>query len=154
MAEQFIEVHQVGANKLSDLGKALRAAGAKDLRKELLAAMQRTAKPLKAAGRRAAAERLPHSGGLADRVASGKFTARTSTSAKSAGVRIVAKAGMDLPAMDRGRLRHPVYGTGAWVSQNIQPGWFSGALEEQAPAVRVELLAAIDEVAQKLEARL
>lgn len=148
-----IDISVSGADRLASLGAALRAAGDKDLRRELLKAMQRSAKPLKAAAREAAATRLPRRGGLAERVAGSRFSAKTRTAGKNAGVRIVGASDLDLRSMDRGRLRHPVYGHRRWVNQQIPAGWFSDALEERAPAVRVELVKAIDEVAKTLRSK-
>src|SRR6266487_1865942 len=141
-----------GADKLTRLGRALKAAGDKDLQRELRRAMQRGGRPLKDAARRGALERLPKRGGLAERVASSKFGVRTSTAGKGASVRVIGRSGYDLQGMDEGEIRHPVYGNRKrWVSEKIRPGWFSDAEEAAAPKVRDELVAAIDLVAAKLE---
>src|SRR6266568_3381580 len=132
-----------GADKLTRLGRALKAAGDKDLQRELRRAM-----------RRGALERLPKRGGLAERVASSKFGVRTSTAGKGASVRVIGRSGYDLQGMDEGEIRHPVYGhrKQKWQTTTVKPGWFSDAEEAAAPKVRDELVKAIDIVAAKLEA--
>jgi hypothetical protein len=148
-----VTVTSHGAEKLTRLGVAIKAAGDKDLQRELRRAMQRGGKPLKEAARRGALERLPKRGGLAERVSTSKFGVRTTTSGKGAAVRIVGQSGYDLQGMDDGLIRHPVYGNRKnWVSETIAPGWFFDAEEAAAPKVRDELIQAIDVVAAKLEA--
>jgi hypothetical protein len=144
-----------GAEKLTRLGAAIKAAGDKDLQRELRRAMQRGGKPLKEAARRGALERLPKRGGLAERVSTSKFGVRTTTSGKGAAVRVIGQSGYDLQDMDeKGEIRHPVYGRrkGKWATTSVKPGWFSDAEEAAAPKVRDELVQAIDIVAAKLEA--
>lgn len=148
-----VTVTTTGAGKLLRLSAAIKAAGDKDLERALRRAMQRGGKPLKAAARQGALERLPKRGGLAERVAGSKFGVRTSSAGKRAGVRVIGRSGYDLQGMDEGLIRHPVRGNRKrWVSQEIAPGWFSDAEEAKAPAVRDELVQAIDELAAKLEA--
>jgi hypothetical protein len=148
-----ITVTTHGAEKLTRLGAAIKAAGDKDLQRELRRAMQRGGKPLKDAARKGALERLPKRGGLAERVATSKFGVRTTTSGKGAAVRVIGQSGYDLQGMDDGEIRHPVRGNRkVWVSQAVKPGWFSDAEEAAAPKVRDELVKAIDVVAAKLEA--
>src|SRR5882757_3447026 len=126
-----------GADRLARLGAALKDAGDKDMRRELFKAMQRAAKPMKAAARTAAREHLPRRGGLGERVAGSKFSAKTSASGKNPGLRIIGAGDLDLPALDRGRVRHPVFGNRHnWVNQQIPVGWFTNAMNEKAPAVR------------------
>lgn len=143
-----------GAEKLGRLGRAIKDAGDKDMRRELLRAAQRCGKPMKTAAREGALKRLPKRGGLAERVATSKFGVRTRTVGKGAGVRIVGQSGYDLQGIDEGEIRHPVYGT--WrkgvKGQPVKPGWFSDAEEAAAPKFRDEFERAMDAVAAKLEA--
>jgi len=149
-----VTVTSHGAEKLFRLGAALKAAGNKDLERELRRAMQRSGKPLVAAARWGARRRLPVRGGLAARVAASKFGVRTRTVGKrGSAVRIVGTSGYDLQGMDDGLVRHPVFGNRKkWVNEPVRPGWFSDALEGKAPEVRSEIEKAINIVAAKLEA--
>jgi len=148
-----VAVRTVGEQKLARVGNAIRAAGDKDLDRALRRAMQRSAKPLKAAARYGALRRLPVRGGLAERVADSKFSARVTTSGKRAGVRIVGRSGYDLQGMDDGLVRHPVFGNRRrWVNEPIKPGWFSDAEEGKAPGVRNNIDRELDALAVKLQA--
>ena len=142
-----------GANQLADLAKDLKAAGYKELRRELYRGISRAMKPLAEEARKSARENLPRRGGLNEVVASSRFTARSRMAGRNPGVRLVgAKKGHDLSAIDRGRLRHPVFGNDWWVTQIIEPGWFTDGLSDSvvvAP-VRKEILRAMDDVARRL----
>lgn len=147
-----------GADQLARAGRALRAQGeaGKGQRKELFKAIQRATRPLKDDVKQAALRDLPRRGGLNRAVASSKITTRTRTGGRNVGVRIVAagKTVRDLRSLDRGRLRHPVFGNReVWVNQAIRPGWFTRPLEEGAPAVRRELIAAMHTVVRDLTRR-
>jgi hypothetical protein len=149
-----IDVKVTGADALARLSRDLKDAGEKDLRRELLRGIQRAAKPAREAAKTAARNELPRRGGLNDRVAASKFTARTRTGGKNPGVRITGKGELDLPALDRGRLRHPLFGNRRrWYEQRIDAGWFTKAMEDLAPQIRRELLKAIDDVRAKLRRR-
>lgn len=140
-----------GADRLADVARRLKETGDQDLRKELYRGINRATTPLKNAAKDAARSELPKRGGLNEFVAS----ARLSTSSRGGnnpGVRITArKAGHDVRAIDRGRVRHPVFGNrGVWVNQQIKPGWFTKTLEDGAPVVRRELVDVLDNVARRL----
>ena len=153
-----LDVKVMGAESLSRLARDLKAAGERDLRRELLKGVQRAAKPAKEAAKKAALEELPDVGGLAAEIAGSKFSAKTNTG-RNPSVRITAKGRPnrsgrehDLRSLDRGRLRHPLYGNrGHWYNQAVKPDWFTEAMKKQAPEVRKEIVAAIDAVARKLE---
>lgn len=160
MATTLITV--TGAEGLARLSRALKAAGRNDLRKDLLRGLRKASKPMIPAARSAAAESLPHRGGLAEDIAGAKWVVRTRLQGRGAGVRITgawSSSGRqhDLSKLDTGLLRHPVWGhpvhgPGAiWVGQAIKPRWFSNAMEALAPEIREELLTVIDEVAKRLK---
>ncbi len=142
---------------MASLSKALKAAGgtadSKALRKELLKGIQRASRPLKEAAQSSARANLPQSGGLAETVGQAKFRTKTISGGKRVGVRVVATGKHNIRAMDRGRLRHPVFGNRAvWVEQSIKPGWFSDAIQDGAPRVRAEIVLVMESVADRLEA--
>lgn len=144
-----MELRIKGAEQLGDLARDLRAAGdsGKGLRRELYSGINRATKPLKAEAQKAAASRLPKSGGLAALVARSKFSTRT-RAGRDPGVTITVK-GSGLTT-DRGYVMHPVFKSGAWVRQSVPGGWFSDTMRGAAPTVRKELLEAMDDVAAKI----
>lgn len=150
-----LDIKVVGADRLARLSRALKDAGDKELRRELGTGLRRAARPMRDTFKAGALGFLPHRGGLAEEVAEGmRFTTKVSTG-KSPAVRITASLpGHDLPAIDRGRLRHPVFGNQHnWVTQQIRPNFWTDSGYVAAPAVRAELVKAIDAVARKLEAK-
>ncbi len=149
-----MDVRITGAEQLAHLARELRRQGeaGKGLRKELYKGIQRSTKPLKVDAKASAAANLPQAGGLADLVAASKLSTRTRGGGKNVGVRIVVtgKKVHDVAATDRGRLRHPVFGRGKWVTQQIEPGWFTKPMEAGAGKVRRELLQAMERVARAI----
>ena len=57
-------------------------------------------------------------------------------------------------AINAGTLRHPVYGTGTWVSQRVPAGTYDKAFQDGAPEVRRrverEMGAALNDIARKV----
>lgn len=152
-----------GADKLAKVGKALREAGDKELKKELTRGMRAAAKPMVAEAKRAAKDKLPRHGGLNARVARSRMTVQVRTSGRRLGVRIAAngpkEAGgrsLNIRALNRGEFKHPVWARGprdkwVWAEQSIEPGWFDDTLTRQRPRVQGELIKAIDAVARRVE---
>lgn len=140
-----------GADKLEVLSRRLKAAGDSELRRELYRGLNRATKPLKEAAKRAARQDLPRRGGLNELVASARFSTRTRGGGRTPGVSLTAsKAGTDLRWIDRGKLRHPVFGRSTWVNQTVPAGWFTKTLEAEGPAVRKELVTVLDDIARRL----
>lgn len=144
-----------GADQLRGLARSLKAAGdpGKGLRRELLAEIRKTAKgPLLDELKAAALSKLPSRGGLASYAAKNlKVTVRTRLSGQQAGVTVLAAVkNMDLPKLETGKLRHPVYGRGTWVSQSIPPRIFEAAAEQVAEEVAKQVLAVVDDVTRKV----
>lgn len=157
MPKPVIEV--IGVESLQALARDLKAAGNKELSRELRRGIQRAAKPLKAGAKEAALEELPKSGGLAERVASSKFSTTTRLGTRNPSIRIVGRGNestsgggqLDLNSLDRGRIRHLVYGHRPWQNQVIQPLWFSHKMETIADTtVRADIMKVIETVADKL----
>jgi hypothetical protein len=137
---------------LADVGRRLKESGDKGLRKELLRGINRSLKPVKAKVKEAALRDLPREGGLNEFVASSKIGSRTRMAGRNPAVFLTGrKAGHDLRSTDRGRLRHPVFGNReVWVNQQIKPGWWSETLAGEIPAIRHEVVRALDDVARRL----
>lgn len=114
--------------------------------------LQREAKPAVVAARSNAFKVLPRSGGLAALVAQSNFGVSTRTSGRWAGVFITAKRkGTDLVAVDRGRVRHPVYGNRkVWVTQQVVPNWFTGPMRDHADEMQDAVWRAIDDLIEDI----
>lgn len=148
-----VDLRVEGADDFQRVARELREVGDVELRRELYRGIERAVKPLKEAARDAARQRLPHRGGLAEKVAKSKFSTRR-RSGRDPGIKIVAKDPIDLASIDRGRLRHPVFGNRrVWVNQSVPAGWFTDAMEKGAADVRRELLEVLGDVEKKLARR-
>jgi len=145
-----MNVRVTGAEQLVALARAAKAVDG-TLRKELLSGLRNAAKKSIPEFQDSARETLPSSGGLADQVASSKFAARTRTTGSSGGVRVVATwGGHDIAATNAGMLRHPVFGSGTWVLQQIEPGWWDRAGERAAPGTQRELFEVMEETNRRI----
>lgn len=141
-----------GAEQFGVLARVLRQTGAKDLRRELNAGITQATKPLRADARESARSILPSRGGLGARVARTSMPIRRRTAGATAGIRIEARPGAvaDPQRIDRGRVRHPVYGHGPWVLQDVPAGWFTKPMEAGAPVVRRELVDAMNRIIARI----
>jgi hypothetical protein len=142
-----------GAEKFARVARELKAAGDKEMRRELAQGLGRATKPLKAAAKESARTTLPKRGGLAARVASSSFRTRTKTGS-SPSIQITARESKsaDLAGLDAGVNRHPVWGNRArWATQRVTPGWFTRPMVEGGGDVRTSILAAVDAVLAKLK---
>lgn len=142
------------------LSKALKAAGEKELRRELHTAMRRTARPLVPLVRASARANLPQRGGLAAQVAKEPVRVKVATG-RTPGVHVVVgRKGGGARATNRGVVSHPVFGDRSqWVTQEVPQAarWFDDVMEAQAPVVRhnldVALAAMADEVVRRVGGR-
>ena len=163
-AGNFIDVKIHGGEEMARLGRAMRAlskenaGAAKTLRSELRKGVKEAAKPVVKAGKDAARDELPHRGGLNEYVARSRFSITATTSARSARVRL--KVGrkkedgggeVDLRALNRGKIRHPIFGTDSWVAQAIKPEVISGAFSRKAADIQGDLLRVIDDIIQRIK---
>lgn len=147
------DVRMQGVEKIAQLGRDLKAAGAKDLRREMLRAGREMGKPIKAELSASALAQLPKRGGLAALIAKAKVRVATRLSGRNVGVSFIGRwVGHDLASIDGGEVRHPVKGNrSAWVSQQIPPGYWQKVFDGPAADISREgFLKAVDEVAAKL----
>ena len=139
-----------GADDLAKLGAALKKVGDKELKRELLAAIRAAGKPIKAAVQESARANLPSSGGFADLVAASRMSMKTRLGGQKVGVRFEARNRHNIKALDRGRLRHPLFGNKEhWFTQQVEAGWFSTPIQEMSQEIRVEVSDALARVATK-----
>lgn len=141
-----------GADDFLKLSKALKRAGRTDLRKELNNGLKKTARPLIPKAKAEARRRLPQRGGLARQIGRVPIRVQVRTGAQTAGVRIVVPgSAKGARSANKGFIRHPVFGNRqVWVEQQVPPGWFDDPLRDSAPAVRRDLLEAIETMAEQV----
>src|SRR5262245_41038793 len=113
VAGDMVDITVTGADEFGRLARKLREAGAKDLRKELYAGINRAVKPLRTDVKTAAAEFMPARYGptLAGSL---KVTARKRGGGSNPAIFLVGRAGnRRIDAVNRGQLRHPLFGNRA-----------------------------------------
>lgn len=104
-----LDARVTGQEQLSRLSGKLREA-APAMRRAFTRTLRTTAREGVKHVKDAAEQDLPKGGGLNDWVAAANFGIRIRTEGKNASLRIVAqKAGHDIGAIDRGKIRHPVF---------------------------------------------
>jgi len=154
-----LDVKVTGAEEFGVLARRLKQAGQVELRKELYAGINRSVRPLTMKVRTSIGGYVPN------RYAGELATSLRVTTSKSSGrnpavrLKAAAKTGRgrprELSRLNRGVLRHPLYGNRRhWFNQTVRPGFYDEPLEQGAPRVRVELMEAIRAVARKIEAGL
>lgn len=148
-----------GADDFLRLSKALKAAGATEMRKALHKSLRDAAKPLTKETQQALADAVPPR--LKSRAAKTAQTVQVSTG-RDPGVRILkrfGKRGSGLSAsnarlLNQGKgVRHPVFDNReVWATTPVPAaaGWFDDTLEAGAPKVRRELEAAMEDVARQV----
>ena len=149
------DVYVTGADQLISLSRRLRAAGDKELKKELRTALRDATKPMKAAIKKNARDNMPHRGGLNDYLARSRITTQVKQSGQNPGIRISNKQ-HDTRLDTQGRLRHPTFGRrgpGDWKEQKVESGWFTKPAAREARQARVEILLAIKRIERELERR-
>ncbi len=141
-----------GQQQLHEVYKELKRVGDTELRKQLNRAIRESTKPMKDAVKASALDRLPKRGGLAQLIANSKITSPVKKGSQTAGVTIKATNQHDVAAMNKGNLRHKVWGK-AWAkkTQQISAGWFSDPIEARRGDVQKSVEGALQEVARQLK---
>lgn len=142
-----------GADDLYRLRQELKKAGATGLWKETLKQFRVLGKVPIAKAKSNARTRLPQAGGLAADVAKSRFTTKTRTGVRTAGVRIEAKnARYNARTVNWGRVRHPLFGNrNHWYDQAIPRDWFYDAMMDSRPVFRAGVQRVLKQVAQDLD---
>jgi hypothetical protein len=146
-----VEVH--GAEQLAALSRRLKAAGEKGLQRELSRGIAKAMQPVKRALPASARDRLPKRGGFAEQVARSKLRTIRRNSGRAVGLRLQASNPENIRRADKGQVRHPTFGHGPWVTQQVKPGWFTEPTQAAAPAVRAEVEAAQARVVAQIDGR-
>jgi hypothetical protein len=147
------EVEIRGADQLARLARQLKEAGDRGLQRELYGGINRAMKPVREDLKRSAVSgKIPRRGGLAAKVAASRFRTRRRTSAWVSGIRLEATNQYTLGRLNRGQVRHPIPNNrDVWVTQQIEPGWFTEPTQAAAPRVRAEIELVMRLVAKQIE---
>ena len=126
-------------------------AATRGMQKELRKVITEETKPMRRAIKQSAIDTLPSKGGLnkfAAVLPSGKVDFRP----KYAGIKIrAAKQGHDLKSLNKGRLRHPLFGNRRhWYLQDIKPGFFDKPIEGGADDLKRRIKGAIDAMFERI----
>lgn len=153
------ELRIEGADKFGTLAKALRKYGDKDLRKELYTGINRAVKPLTQEVKDSTQNFLPRR--YAIELAKSLRIRTRRRAGQNPAVYLAAKAKTkagkerDLASLNRGRLRHPLYGNRRyWYDQQVSPNWWDDTLLKGAEQVREELVNVIDDIGIRLAKKL
>jgi len=144
--------------QLADFAADCRHAGEKDLPKLMRKGVRAAAKPLGEGMKRNASRKLPKSGGLAALIASSRISTKIKTSRRAASVSVEmkkpkAKGLVDLKSINRGRIRHPLFGDrGEWFNTETSPNLITGGLEPEIDQATREIEKVVGELASKLAA--
>lgn len=147
----MIGVEVRASRDLQIVARRLKEAGDRGLKAEARKGLRAAAKPVVNAAKEAARTELPHRGGLNEWVADSLYGVRTLLGPNPR-VRIVGqKKGHDLADVDKGRIRHPVFGhRDRWVVQSITPHVLTDAMAREAPEAREALLHVLESWVRRL----
>ena len=138
---------------LYELGLRLEAVGDGALQEKIYAKVEAAADEVKHKINDSARENLPKRGGLNEWIAIAPVFTRTKAGLHHdiAVFIIMTKQGHDLRSINRGRLRHPVFGDKEnWVNQEIKPGYFSNPIKKNLGKIRRSVIAAADEALREI----
>lgn len=126
-----------GLEDLRRLGEVYRA-GDKAIRKAIRDALSKVGKPVAEHVRDEGADDLPQRGGFAARIQAARIgvSLTASTRTTSVALRLRTREGYDLGSVERGRLRHLVYGHKPWIDQAVRAHVFGDAFGDQADEAR------------------
>lgn len=159
-----LEIRIDGIDELRRVAAQIRATGDKGLGRQMSAALDKAVQPITKAIAAEAAKVAP-SGYRPALTASLRHRRSQRTAAREASLRLTTTAkgqseNRDLPALEAGVLRHPVYGrsrrtkrgrkANPWATTAIRPGFYERATERVGPEVERQLLAVLDDFADRL----
>lgn len=134
---------------MAALARDLRGAS-KELKKELRKGLVQAAKPAGLAVRQAYGREMPHRGGFAAKVGRSSIGIKSRTTG-TISVSLLLRNAHDLSAIERGILRHPVFGNrDKWVKQTVPRGVGRRAFDSQRPEIQDAILAAIDRIISQI----
>lgn len=140
-----------GAKQLAELTRKFRSIEDKTVRRELSKSLTRATKRSKDAIRASAREKLPKRGGLAASIAASRISVRNKTASRIAVLQLVTSNKHNIRAIDRGIVRHPVYGNRKkWATQKVPALFWTAPMRLNTANARRELAGALDELQRKL----
>lgn len=144
-----------GKEKLTRVADVLTEhADGKSLRNKMRKSFRDEAGVITREQRAGLAAKMPHRGGLAERLAGeGRFSVRTTLSARSTGVTITDSwKGHDMKAVDAGLIRHPVFGR--WLrnqaAQRVPRGTLSRPFIRHRRSIQLAIIRGLDELAAEI----
>lgn len=148
---------QLAARDLASIRRALKQVGDKGLGKQMAKQLRAATKPLAKEVRAEVPKAMPS--GYAPLLSKSlRFRQAIKEGRQTATVvyRVYADGQQerrDLPALNQGRLRHPVYGRRrqAWVNQRVRSGVVDRPVDRLTPEVGREMAAVLDYVADQLK---
>lgn len=154
-----IDLRIEGADKLGALSDAMRRYGTVELERELGQGIERAVKPLVEAVKKSLKTYLPDR--YAEALAASLVENAVRLAGSTPGVRLTASAKnprgkqRDLASLNRGRLRHPLYGNrGYWFDQEVKKGFWNEPLTDESDAVRKEIVKVLDNIAREIADKL
>lgn len=166
-----LDIRLTGADELHRLSRQLRDTADKGLGKEMARGLRRAVEPLKRDVRAEAGRVMPHGGGYAG-VLVPALRFRTDVRAGARVAKVVfkthadgTKQRRDVPKLNAGILKHPVYGRSRklkrgrragtsvpnpWATTTIRAGFWSRPVDSSSRDVTAEMVKVLDAVAAKL----
>lgn len=162
----MLTVRVDGAAELRRVAAGIRATGDKGLGRQMARALAGTSKPIGAAITAEAMRVMPESGGYREVLTrSLRHKAAQRTAGRSAQLKLITFADgtgerRDVEALEKGVLRHPVYGRSRtvrgrrapnpWAVTRIRPGFHERGVENAGPEAEKALRAVLDDFADRL----
>lgn len=153
------ELRVVGADKFGHLAKELRRLGDKELRTELYRGINRAVKPLTESVKKETPSFFPRR--FAFELAKTLRVRPRRRAGRDPSIRLVGQAKTprgkerNLTALNRGRLRHPLYGNRRyWFNQDASPNFWDEPMLEGVEPVREEIVNVLDDLASRVEKKL
>lgn len=152
----MIDVRIAGQAELRKVAASIRATGDRGLGREFAKALERAVEPVKQAIVDEAAETMP-SGYVEVLTRSLKHRRTTRSAAREATVRLAThgegkRERRDLPRLNKGELRHPVFGRRRkpWTTTHVRAGFHDRAVEKAGPEAEKAILAVVDDYTARL----
>jgi hypothetical protein len=151
-----VELHFDGIAQLAKLAAQIRSEGDKGLGKQMGKALDRVVDPLKKGIDASAAQTMP-SGYVGLLTRSLKHRKSLRATARTASLRLATTADgksekRDLPALEGGQLRHPVFGRRKkpWTVTSVEPGFHQRGTEAAGPLAEKAASDVLDDYADRL----
>lgn len=152
----MIDARVLGAQQLREVARHIRNEGDKGLGRQFGKALEKAVEPIKKSIAESAARTMP-SGYAPTLSRSLKHRRTTKTDTRRGAVRLATygdgrKERRDLPALEAGKLRHPVFGRtrSPWVQQRIRAGFHKRGIEKAGGEAEKQILVVVDDFVQRL----